>query len=132
MGEATTWAKAQDPMRPRDPKNPAAGLKRDPRAKSVLTALSCYANVLGEAWAAVNILTVEASLDSERTCQRGLADLKAAGLIEETGRFETFMGKRFPIYRLPLEKGPANTRERMILEREKVEAAGVSMRRSLG
>jgi hypothetical protein len=110
--DATTWAKAQ--------KCPSA------RAKAVLICLAPYADAEGMAWAAIDVLVIETELKIARTVQRGLADLKAAGLIEETGETKVFKGRIYPIYRLPLERGPANTRERLAMDRAELGVTPVS------
>ncbi|MBI1405693.1 MAG: hypothetical protein GC145_06160 [Caulobacter sp.] len=99
---AVTWAKAQ--------KCPSA------RAKSTLVHLAAYCDAEGEGWAAVAVLALEMEVD-ERTVQRGLAALRKEGLIAETGETKAYRGRRVPYYRLALDQGPANTRQRMALER---------------
>lgn len=103
--DAVTWAKAQECP--------------TPRAKSVLVCLAAYADADGCAWAAVSTLLIETSLGHERTVKRGLADLRAIGLLVETGEKKVLFGKLIPIYRFPMERGPANTRQRMEQERAK-------------
>lgn len=83
------------------------------RAKAVLKCLAQYAGVTGRTWVTMKVFLVETDLGGERTVQRGLADLKACGAIEETGDWETYYGRRYPIYRLVLERGPKNTHERL-------------------
>lgn len=112
--DAVTWAKAQ-PM-------PFKTAPARRRAKAVLAAFATYVDARGRGWAAVNILALETELEP-RTVQRALAELKESGLIEETGDQEAFQGKLYPIYQLPLDRGPQNTRERIRLDREAVGAA---------
>lgn len=99
---ATTWAKAQNCP--------------SPRAKSVLTHLATYADAEGEAWALVAVLALELQVE-DRTVQRGLAELRKAGLISATGEMKRHAGRQVPIYRLALDQGPANTRQRIAMER---------------
>jgi DNA-binding transcriptional ArsR family regulator len=109
MSDAVTWAKAQTCwLRP--------GVK-DRSAGQTLVHLASYADAEGVAWALVGLLALEMDT-SERTVQRGLAALKKAGLIEPTGEFKKHNGRLVPYYRLSLDQGPANTRERMRMERE--------------
>lgn len=110
-GDGFTWAKAQ--------KCPT------PRAKAVLKALGAYANEAGEAWASIKVLEIECDL-LERTIQRGLAECKAAGLIADTGKHYLLGGKLIPIYRLNLEVGPANTRERLAMDRAQLGVSPVT------
>jgi hypothetical protein len=57
----------------------------------------------------------------ERTVQRGLEDLKASGLILDTGD-KIIRGRNyFPIYLLNLDSGPQNTRERRKADRQVLE-----------
>lgn len=107
-GDAYVWAKAHP--------CPSA------RAKAVLKALAGYADADGRAWAPVSVLLIETDLGSERTVQRGLEELRTAAIIEDTGEKKNHLGKLLPIYRLALEKGPANTRERLLQERRAAEA----------
>ncbi len=108
--DAVTWAKAQTAP--------------TPRAKAVLICLAAYADGDGVAWAPVSILSIETSL-KERTVQRGLAECKAAGLIELTGDNHVRDGRLFPLYRFALDRGPQNTRDRLRLARAAA-ALGVS------
>lgn len=95
---AVTWAKAQ--------------ICPDRSARQVLVNLAGYADASGEAWAMVPVLAFE-SQTTDRTVQRALRALEGAGLLKRTGREKVFHGRRMPIYRLPLEVGPANTRDAM-------------------
>jgi hypothetical protein len=97
---AVTWAKAQTCP--------------DRSSKQVLVDLAGYADASGEAWAMVSVLAFE-SQATDRTVQRALRALEDAGLIKRTGRNKTFKGKVMPIYKLPLDTGPANTRDAMRL-----------------
>lgn len=115
---AVTWAKAQTIL---DLKG-----EKDRNAKDVLVYLASYADAHGEAWAAVSILAFEMNVD-DRTVRRGLAALRCKpedvdGLIEETGRSKLFEGKLYPLYRLRLDRGPANTREALRAAREAARA----------
>lgn len=101
-GEAHTWA--------------CAVPCPSPRAKAVLRSLGSYADVDGRSWVAMSVLLVETELGTERTVQRGLADLKKAGLIVPTGETKLFVGRLYPIYQLSLDQGPANTRQRLAQE----------------
>lgn len=83
------------------------------RAKAVLKCLAQYASMTGRSWVTMKVFLVETDLGGERTVQRGLADLKAAGVIAETGEWETYYGRRYPVYQLSLDVGPRNTRERL-------------------
>lgn len=95
---AVAWAKAQDcPTRP---------------SKALLTFMASYANAVGEGWAAVEILALELQVDA-RSVRRGLAELREVGLLVDTGKWETWEGKRYPIFRLPVEKGFANTAQKV-------------------
>jgi hypothetical protein len=94
-----------------------------PRAKAVLICMAAYADADGCAWAAVSTLLIETSLGHERTVKRGLADLRAVGLLEDTGEHKVVFGKLIPIYRFPMERGPANTRQRLEQERERCASA---------
>lgn len=106
---AVTWAKAQTVwLRP--------GVK-DRSAGQTLVHLASYADAEGEAWALVPMLALEMDT-SERTVQRGLAALKAAGLIAPTGEQKKHNGRLVPYYQLKLDHGHANTRERLKAERE--------------
>lgn len=123
--DAVTWAKAQ-----RCP---------SPRGASVLTSLAAYADAEGRAWAAVAILVLETDLGDERTVQRGLADLRKgdpargiAPLLEDTGDKKLWKGKLIPIYRLPMERGPKNMRERLALERGDLGVTPVSPQAATG
>lgn len=105
---ATAWAKAQDcPSR---------------NAKDTLKALASWCDAEGEGWALVSVLALEMQC-KERTVQRGLAELKAAGLIIDTGERKKHRGRFVPIYQLPLETGHANTMRRMRAEALAREAA---------
>ena len=95
---AVTWAKAQTCP--------------DRSAKQVLVDLAGYADATGEAWALVSVLAFE-SQATDRTVQRALRALEGARLIVRTGRNKTFKGKVMPIYKMPLDTGPANTRDAM-------------------
>lgn len=95
---AVTWAKAQTCP--------------DRSSKQVLVDLAGYADASGEAWAMVSVLAFE-SQATDRTVQRALRALEDGGLIRRTGRNKTFKGKVMPIYKLPLDTGPANTRDAM-------------------
>lgn len=108
--DAVTWAKAQ--------RMPFQSAQIRARAKAVLQALAAYVDAEGVGWAAMSVLVIETDLGHERTVYRGLADLKACGLIEETGEKKIYRGKAYPIYRLRLEDGPQNTRERLRAERD--------------
>jgi hypothetical protein len=99
----TVWAKAQT--------CPSA------LAKDVLKTMAPYFDVRGEGWAAVPILAFETG-KSERQVQRGLAQLKLAGLLIATGRTEIYMGRVYPVYRMPIDQGPANTRQALKLKYE--------------
>ncbi|HEY2178042.1 MAG TPA: helix-turn-helix domain-containing protein [Caulobacteraceae bacterium] len=101
-GEAVTWAKAQ--------KAPTGS------AKAVLVCLAAYADAEGIAWASVPLLAIEADID-ERSVYRALARLKGAQLLEATGENKLHRGKLIPLYRYPLERGFASTRERLLAER---------------
>lgn len=106
---AVTWAKAQECV-------DAKGC-RDRNAKQTLVHLASYVDAAGEGWAAVGVLALEMDV-SERSVQRGLAKLKALGLIKDTGRTKIFEKRVFPIYQLPLDTGHANTMRRIKAERE--------------
>lgn len=95
---AVTWAKAQDCP--------------DRSAKQVLVSLAGYADASGEAWAMVPVLAFECQT-TDRTIQRGLAALIDAGLLKKTGRSKVYFSRHMPIYRMPLDVGPANTRDAM-------------------
>lgn len=103
--DASTWAAAQ--VMPFD------SPRKRQRAKAVLKSFGAYADVRGRAWVAMGVLLAETDLGCERTVQRGIADLRACGLLEETEDWEIYKGKRYPIYQLPLDRGPQNTRERL-------------------
>ena len=98
---AVTWAKAQD--------CPTAN------AKQVLGCLATYADAEGDVWALVPVLAME-SQSTDRTVQRALKGLKAAGLISLTGRNHVHRGKRVPIWRLHLDQGFASSRARLQAE----------------
>lgn len=98
---AVTWAKAQD--------CPTA------KAKQVLGCLATYADAEGDVWALVPVLAME-SQSTDRTVQRALKGLKAAGLISLTGRNHVHRGKRVPIWRLHLDQGFASSRARLQAE----------------
>lgn len=82
------------------------------RAKGVLRCLADYADPEGYCCVTVKVLEVETSAN-ERTVQRGLSELRAAELLLATDRFFVFGGRRVPVYRLAIEKGPQNTRQRL-------------------
>ncbi|RZJ19110.1 MAG: helix-turn-helix domain-containing protein [Brevundimonas sp.] len=105
---AVTWAKAQEC---RDAKG-----NRDRNAKDVLKTIAAWADAEGEVWAAVPVLALECDV-SERTVQRGLRALKGMGLLIETGAKKTYMGRLYPIYRMPLDTGHASTIRRLKAER---------------
>lgn len=92
--QATTWAKAQD--------CPGS------RAKDTLKTLASWADAVGQVWLKVDVLAFEMGCDV-RSAQRGLAALRSAGLLLDTGKTETYCGRIYPKYRLPIEDGPANT-----------------------
>lgn len=122
---AVTWAKAQTCwLRP--------GVK-DRSAGQTLVHLASYADAEGEAYALVGLLAMEMDT-SERTVQRGLAALKSAGLIAPTGEFKKHNGRLVPYYQLALDQGPANTRERLRIERAKAAPGdtGVTPREGAG
>lgn len=106
---AVTWAKAQEC---RDAKG-----NRDRNAKDVLKTMAAWADAQGEVWAAVPVLALECEV-SERTVQRGLRALKGMGLLIETGEKKVYLGRVYPLYRMPLETGHASTVRRMKAERE--------------
>lgn len=106
---AVTWAKAQEC---RDAKG-----NRDRNAKDVLKTIAAWADAQGEVWAAVPVLALECEV-SERTVQRGLRALKGMGLLIETGEKKVYLGRVYPIYRMPLETGHASTIRRLRAERE--------------
>lgn len=121
---AVTWAKAQECV-------DAKGV-RDRNAKQTLVHLASYVDAAGEGWAAVGVLALEMDV-SERSVQRGLAKLKALGLIKDTGRTKVFEKRVFPIYALPLDTGHANTMRRIKAEREASRGdAGVTPRAGVG
>lgn len=93
------------------------------RAKAVLKSLADYADVEGYVWAAVSVLVVETSLGSERTVQRGLSELRALKLLLETDRTHVWHGRILPVYRLALDRGPQNTRERLAQDRAAADRA---------
>jgi hypothetical protein len=95
---AVTWAKAQTCP--------------DRSSKQVLVDLAGYADATGETWAMVPVLAFE-SQTTDRTIQRALRALEEAGLLRRTGRSKTYYGRVMPIYKLPLDTGPANTRDAM-------------------
>lgn len=97
---AVTWAKAQAVTDARG--------RPDANAKQMLVYVGSWADADGNAWVSVPTLAFETA-KSERTVQRGLARLKALGLLLDTGRSHLRLGRLYPIYRLPLEDGPANT-----------------------
>lgn len=111
---AVTWAKAQECV---DGKG-----CRDRNAKQVLVHLASYADAEGEAWAAVGVLAMEMDV-SERTVQRGVRALQGMGLLAKTDRTKTYYGRLYPIYRLPLDTGHANTVRRMKAEAARREGA---------
>jgi hypothetical protein len=108
---AVTWAKAQD--------CPTA------KAKQVLGCLATYADAEGDVWALVPVLAME-SQSTDRTVQRALKGLKAAGLISLTGRNHVHRGKRVPIWRLHLDQGFASSRARLQAEARARTGAGHS------
>jgi hypothetical protein len=121
---AVTWAKAQECV-------DAKGC-RDRNAKQTLVHLASYVDAAGEGWAAVGVLALEMDV-SERSVQRGLAKLKALGLIKDTGRSKIYEKRVFPIYQLPLDTGHANTMRRIKAEREGARGdAGVTPRLGSG
>ena len=121
---AVTWAKAQECV-------DANGV-RDRNAKQTLVHLASYVDAAGEGWAAVGVLALEMDV-SERSVQRGLAKLKALGLIKHTGQTKVFEKRVFPIYQLPLDTGHANTMRRIKAERENARGdTGVTPRPGVG
>jgi hypothetical protein len=107
----TAWAKAQD--------CPSS------LAKDVLKTMASWFDVRGEGWASVPVLAFETGR-SERQVQRALAQLKhgQCGLLIDTGRTEVYLGRVYPIYRMPIDQGPANTRQALKLRRMEDEARG--------
>lgn len=98
---ARTWAAAQDtPNR---------------NAHEVLKEMAQWADASGEAWVLVSLLA-RANRCTERTVQRGLADLKGCGLLIDTGEKKRHAGRLLPIYQLPIETGHANLMRRMKAE----------------
>lgn len=106
---AVTWAKAQECV--------DRNGRRDRNAKDVLKTMAAWADANGEVWAAVPVLALECEV-SERTVQRGLRALKGMGLLIETGDRKVYMGRVYPIYRMPLETGHASTVRRLKAERQ--------------
>lgn len=100
--EAIAWAPAQDCP--------------NSTAKAVLKAMAPWVDLKDRVWVAVDWIAADIQ-KSVRSVQRGLADLRAAGLLIDTGEWETYEGKRFPVYRMPLDQGFANLRQRMQAER---------------
>lgn len=100
--DAIAWAPAQDCP--------------NPTAKAVLKAMAPWVDPRDHVWVSVDLIATDIQ-KSVRSVQRGLADLRAAGLLIDTGEWEVFEGKRFPIYRMPLDQGFANLRQRMQAER---------------
>ena len=98
---AVAWAKAQA-VSGKD------GAGQDANAKQVLCYVASWADAAGYVWASVPVLAFEMA-KSERTVQRGLGRLKAAGLLLDTGRTQLHLGRLYPVYRMPIEDGPANT-----------------------
>lgn len=110
---AVTWAKAQTcPTLPKKGREASHKPTPDRNAKQVLVHLASYADAEGEVWALVPLLAMEMDV-SDRTVQRGLAALQAAGLIRATGQNKNHNGRLVPYYRLQLEVGPANTKARI-------------------
>lgn len=110
---AVTWAKAQTcPTLPKPGKAEGHKPSPDRNAKQVLVHLASYADAEGEVWALVPLLAMEMDV-SDRTVQRGLAALQAAGLVQATGQNKRHNGRLVPYYRLQLESGPANTKARL-------------------
>jgi hypothetical protein len=101
-GDAGTWARAQ----------PCA----DRNAKQVIVHMAAYADPDGFVWAKVSLLALEMEA-SERTVQRGIKAALGFGLLEETAQKKLHLGRLVPVYRMPMERGPANTRERIKAER---------------
>lgn len=98
---ARTWAAAQDtPNR---------------NAHDVLKEMAQWADASGEAWVLVGLLA-RACKCTERTVQRGLADLKGCGLLIDTGEKKRHAGRLLPIYQLPIDTGHANLMRRMKAE----------------
>lgn len=119
---ATTWAKAQPCVKLVD------GVEKgDRNAKQVLVHMAPYFNAEGFGWAKVGLLAMEMEV-SERTVQRGIQALIEYGYLIETDATEVYYGKVYPIYRMPLEEGHANTQRRIRAER----AAGVTRASRLG
>ncbi|WP_312126547.1 helix-turn-helix domain-containing protein [Brevundimonas sp.] len=106
---AVTWAKAQEC---RDKSG-----NRDRNAKDVLKTMAAWADANGEVWAAVPVLALECEV-SERTIQRGLRALKDMKLLIETGERKVYLGRVYPIYRMPLDQGHASTVRRLKAERQ--------------
>lgn len=113
MSQAVVWAKAQD--------------VGNPVAKAVLVCLASWADADDEAWASVPTMSLELER-SERTIQRGLAWLLgkrdnetdaalAPKFIRDTGRKKLTGGRFVPIYGFDLDCGPANTKQRIAIER---------------
>lgn len=96
---AVTWAKAQD--------------IKNRTAKQVLVHMASYADARGKGYALVPVLALEMGC-SDRTVQRGIQTLIGMKMLLPTGETEDLgHGRYAPFYRLPLERGPSNTRERM-------------------
>lgn len=107
---ATSWAKAQQCP--------------SPLAKTVLIHMATYFDAAGEGWAAVRVIAFEMQRD-ERTVQRGIAALRKARLLIPTGDDKVYLGRIYPIYQMPIDQGPANTRValRELTENERLQPA---------
>lgn len=104
---ARAWAAAQDtPNR---------------NAHEVLKELAQWADADGETWVLVGVVA-RANRCTDRTVQRGLADLKRCGLLIDTGEKRVRGGRQVPVYQLPLETGYANLMLRMRAETRAAEA----------
>ncbi|WP_426041517.1 helix-turn-helix domain-containing protein [Brevundimonas sp. TWP2-3-4b1] len=120
---AVTWAKAQTCISVLKGRRGPDGVvgsdktRADSNAKAVLVAMASYADAEGRAWVLVDVLAMEIDKD-RRMVERGRQALVAAGLLLPTGDTHLYMGRRVPIYRMPLELGHASTVRRRIAERE--------------
>lgn len=102
-GIAVAWSEAQDAPR---------------LVKHLIDKLAMLADDDGVVWAKVDLMALKMGC-SDRTVQRAFRDAVASAFLEETCGLHLHKGKLHPVYRMPLERGPANMAARLELEKAK-------------
>ncbi len=115
--DAIAWAPAQD--------------TGSPRIKSLLIALAPFVQADGTVWAKIDVLSLKMDC-ADRTVQRSIKAALAANWLENTGRLHLYEGKLYPLYSVPLERGPANMRARLEIEKARSSGDRMSPQAGLG